>query len=711
MAVRPNRALSIRRRIAFALATLMLPIMAIGGVAMWAIDSSTARFELAAEEQIADSLAIIRLRDQLITAEWWAMQYANEGQRSAKGRYLALVPEIEGNLDRILDMDAPSELELANQIDDAWAIAGPVGMSAIEARPGSTETAEIYPLEEFHPAMEEGIGLLEDLNEASLRDMGNDVREIEVQRTQMIFGLSIVLLITLVGAVVLSRRLRSVLIIPLKKLEDAARRFGDHDFEHRVDVATRDEFGQVAEAFNAMASRISEGQAESESLEKQLRHQALHDSLTGLANRVLFANRVEHAIRSLGRSRTRIGVLFVDVDDFKSVNDSLGHDAGDEVLVDIGQRVQSCVRAGDTVARFGGDEFAILLSDLDDIHDAQTIADRILEAMTMVFMVGDEEMRVRASVGVAVSQDVGISGDELLRRADLAMYAAKAGGKERALLFEPYMDDDFAGKAKLKRELFASIERNELTALYQPVVDLPAQNIAGAEALVRWNHPTEGLLTPDQFLPIAERSGFIVDIDRWMLKTACAQVASWNGKLPEGFSISVNVSGESLRQDDLVTHVAATLRETGLPPHQLVLEITEHALVDTGAAHHLADLKKLGVRLAIDDFGTGYSAINYLRRFPIDILKIDKSFVDNVVHERDASLAKAIVGLASALHLTTVAEGIEQQEQAGSLSDFGVGQGQGYLFARPMPAEDLQLELRRPSATLPEKKERRLQAS
>jgi diguanylate cyclase (GGDEF)-like protein len=387
-------------------------------------------------------------------------------------------------------------------------------------------------------------------------------------------------------------------------------------------------------------------------------------------------------------------VLFVDVDDFKSINDTLGHEAGDEILVDIARRLESCVRGGDTVARFGGDEFAILLEDLNDPDDSQVIADRVLEAMTLGFFVGDVQLRVRASVGSVISGEEDVSGDDLLRRADLAMYAAKAGGKERSLVFDPSMDKDFMDKAKLKMELHASIDRNELEALYQPVVDLPTGKITGAEALVRWDHATQGRLTPDHFLPIAEQSGFIVEIDRWMLRAACAQAATWNAELLDDFSVSVNLSGESLRRDDLVRTVQTALQESGLAPHRLVLEITERAFVDTNAGHRLTELKELGVRLAIDDFGTGYSSLNYLRRFPIDILKIDKSFVDNVVHEQEsADLAKAIVGLASALHLNTVAEGIEKRDQAGWLSEYGVGLGQGYLFAKPMTAEDLRAEL------------------
>jgi EAL domain-containing protein (putative c-di-GMP-specific phosphodiesterase class I) len=292
------------------------------------------------------------------------------------------------------------------------------------------------------------------------------------------------------------------------------------------------------------------------------------------------------------------------------------------------------------------------------------IADRILEAMTLGFLVDDVQLRVRASGGVAISDEGDVSGDDLLRRADLAMYAAKAGRERTVLLFEPSLDDDFMGKAKLKAELFKSIDRNELTALYQPLVDLPTGRIVGAEALVRWDHSTEGRLTPDRFLPIAEESGFIVEIDRWMLRTACAQATAWGAELPDDFSISVNMSGESLRQEDLVEVVQTTLQDLRLPPQVLVFEITENAFVYTSAAHRLAGLKKLGVRLAIDDFGTGYSAINYLRRFPIDILKIDKSFVDHVVDEQEsADLAKAILGLASALHLKTVAEGIEKQDR------------------------------------------------
>ena len=709
MASLKKRAPSVRGRITHVLVTLIVPVLAIGGIGIWGIDSSTRSFERAADEQVLDSMTLMRLRDHMITVEWFAMQYANEGKPRAKGNYLALVPKIEANLAKVLAMDSPEEMKLAEQIDEAWSIAGPVGMAAMEAPPGSSSTAEIYPLEEFHPAVEEGIGLLSDLSVASLTDMRSDTKEIEARRTQLIIGLSLTILLMLAGTMLLSRRLRSLLIVPLHKLEEATRRFGDHDFDYRVEVTSKDEFGQVAESFNAMALRIADTQAESDSLEKQLRHQALHDALTGLANRVLFANRVDHAIRSLGRSHAGIGVLFLDVDDFKSINDTLGHDAGDEVLIDIGRRLQSCVRAGDTVARFGGDEYAILLADLDHPYDAQVIADRILESMKSAFLVGDIELRVRASVGTAISDEGDVTGDDLLKKADLAMYAAKASGKERALVFDPSMNDNFSDTAKLRTELYESINRNELVALYQPVVDLPIGRIVGAEALVRWDHPTEGRMTPDRFLPVAEKSGFIVEIDRWMLKTACAQAAAWGTELPDGFSISVNLSGESLRRDDLVETVRAALQESRLDPGLLVLEITENAFVDTSAAHHLTDLKDLGVRLAIDDFGTGYSAINYLRRFPIDILKIDKSFVDHVVEEQgSADLAKAIVGLASALHLETIAEGIEKQDQAGSLCGFGVGLGQGFLFAKPMSAEDLRAEIQRGPVSMIGSDERRL---
>ena len=427
-------------------------------------------------------------------------------------------------------------------------------------------------------------------------------------------------------------------------------------------------------------------------LEDELRLRAFHDSLTGLANRALFIDRLEHAITRSKRSRERMAVLFLDLDDFKTINDSLGHGEGDQVLVATAARLQGALRAGDTIARMGGDEFAILLEDTSKNDSPVDVAERLLITLQAPFAHGDRELFVRASVGVALIDAHGASAEELLRDADAAMYIAKGRGKNRVVVFEPGMHRAALTRLSLKGDLERALEREEFRLVYQPIVDLGTGEISGAEALLRWQPPARRTVLPSEFIPLAEETGLIIPLGQWVIEEACREASGWSADgAGGGLSINVNVSGRQVAERDFPGVVAEALRRAGLEPGRLVMEFTENVLIDDRHSETtLAELKALGVRLAIDDFGTGFSSLGYLRRFPIDVLKIDGSFVANLGAGRDQrELVRAIVRLGETLHLETVAEGIETSGQALDMRAMGATRGQGFFFAHPLEAADL----------------------
>ncbi len=429
-------------------------------------------------------------------------------------------------------------------------------------------------------------------------------------------------------------------------------------------------------------------------LEEQLVHRAFHDELTGLANRALFTNRVEQALLRASRDAQRTAVLFLDLDDFKEINDSLGHAAGDALLKQGADRLRACLRAGDTACRLGGDEFAVLLEGCqDDGEEAMHVAERIADAFARPFDLEEREAFSTASIGVVVSNGTE-SGDDLLRNADLAMYLAKKRGKARVERFASHMHEEVVERLDLLADLRYAIERDELQLEYQPIVDLETRCVSGLETLVRWDHPRRGRIPPADFIPIAEQSGLIVAIGRWVLLHACAHARHWSRSLPEllPVTVTVNLSARQLGDVNLIDDVANALRVAGLRRDQLVLELTESTLLANSeeTVGILTSLKSLGVRLAIDDFGTGYSSLSYLHRFPVDVLKIDKSFVDGVDGGPGATaLASAVIALGNSLGLRTVAEGIENEAQFNVLSKLGCKFGQGFLFSHPLPPGDV----------------------
>ncbi|HYY78601.1 MAG TPA: EAL domain-containing protein [Actinomycetes bacterium] len=424
-------------------------------------------------------------------------------------------------------------------------------------------------------------------------------------------------------------------------------------------------------------------------LEEQLTHQAFHDPLTGLANRALFVDRVDHALARASRQGPTAAVLFLDLDDFKTVNDTLGHSAGNHLLVAVADRLLAVLRPADTAARLGGDEFAILLEDINGEEDALAIAERVTEVFHDPYPLEGHDVLVRASIGVAIAEPQHRQADDLLRNADMAMYLAKSNGKGRYERFQPSLHRSLRERFELIGDLRQALERGQLLVHYQPIVELASGRITGLEALVRWRHPTRGMVGPRSFIPLAEETGLIIPLGRWVLGQACEQGHRWQRHTGSDLSVSVNLSARQFQQPGLVDDVARALRRSGLRPSSLILEITESLLMhDTDATiDKLHQLKALGVRLAIDDFGTGYSSLSYLRRFPVDILKVDKSFVDGVTGgSEDSALARAIIKLGHTLRLQTVAEGVEGREQAGQLLTLQCDLGQGYYFAKPMDA-------------------------
>ena len=429
-------------------------------------------------------------------------------------------------------------------------------------------------------------------------------------------------------------------------------------------------------------------------LEEQLRRLAFHDPLTLLANRALFRDRVEHALAVNKRSDRGVAVLFIDLDDFKTINDSLGHGQGDRVLSASAQRLVKCTRNGDTVARLGGDEFAVLLENLTGEKPVVEIAARIVAALQEPFPFLGSGLRVAASIGIAFATPAdGV--EELMRNADVAMYAAKAQGKGRYAIYVTEMQNVANRRLEVEAELAQALIDNQFQVHYQPIVELRSGYLLGVEALVRWKHPKRGMVTPSEFLDIAEDSGQMIALGRWVLRQACAEIQTWQARLPEGRQVrlAVNVSIGQLEDSDLVTDVACALKDSKLDPGCLVIEVTEGVLMHNTEEMlaKLTGLKNLGVRIAIDDFGTGYSSLAYLHRFPIDIVKIDRSFIERLGSLEDgAALARAIIALGNTLGLEVVAEGIELEHQQRELIELGCVAGQGYYYARPGMLNELE---------------------
>ena len=600
--------------------------------------------------------------------------------------------------------------EISRRFDDATTVfAGSASMKAsiVKARQSWQKGLVTYGLwgdqaQALHPnanadnrifaaLSDDTRALLDGLEVPSLSAMdrglahGADLERILIVALTGLFGLASVV------TVYYRRRMAKDLMRPVASMHEGVLKVRDGDYDHRIEVARRDELGELAMAFNAMADALHNSH-------RALTLRATHDSLTGLANRASLTERLTASFSSGSDRRSRQeSLLFIDIDDFKNVNDSKGHEAGDALLVQLAIRLTGCVRSHDLVARLGGDEFAIVvIEDADDGGSvAVEIADRIQNALRAPFIVGGDRLVVTVSIGVAQRRPETGDAAELLRQADFAMYMAKGGGKARYQLFDAQMHNNMLDRSALQTDLAIAVASGQLRLEYQPVADLRTGEILGVEALVRWQHPTLGLLAPGEFIPLAEESGDIDAIGCWVLDTATRQVASWRQTMPhcDSLWVAVNLSVFQLRNSEGLVAIQCILADQAVQADKVVLEVTETALaadVDGGIAS-LTTLKGFGVRIAIDDFGTGFSSLSTLAGLPVDFLKIDRSFVSGQASATPSvPMLEGILGLANKLSLAVIAEGIEEPEQLNRLRTLGCHMGQGYLLARPAPAHVLE---------------------
>jgi diguanylate cyclase (GGDEF)-like protein/PAS domain S-box-containing protein len=440
------------------------------------------------------------------------------------------------------------------------------------------------------------------------------------------------------------------------------------------------------------AAGISRDVTDRKRMEEEIRHMAQHDALTGLPNRRLFLDILQVELAQARRHRSKLAILFLDLDHFKEINDTLGHEAGDNLLKEVSERFRKTTRESDTVARIGGDEFNMILADIGRIEDVSDIAVKIVDSLRKPIVISGHELHVTTSAGISMYPDDSGDSETLLRYADIAMYHAKESGRNTFRFYNPSINVQTIERMKLARWLRQTIHHGELAVLYQPQIDIRSKKISYAEALVRWNHPERGLLEPRDFIPLAEETGFITSIDEWVLGTACSQAAAWKKAGLDGFCVAVNLSARQFQSPALVKMISGILTETGLPPGCLDLEVTESTAmrdVERSAAQ-LRELREMGVHISIDDFGTGYSSLNYLKKLPIERLKIDRSFIKDIVRDSDdRAIIGAVTSMAHKMGIKTVAEGVETEEQLAFLRDSECDEAQGFLFSRPVPAEQL----------------------
>jgi len=511
-------------------------------------------------------------------------------------------------------------------------------------------------------------------------------------------GLAVVVFCSLF-AFLLANKLQRLISEPIKSLALSMQTVSkDKNYSYRVEKISQDELGSLFDGFNEMLVQIEQRDIELLKNEKNLNYLAYHDALTKLPNRLLFQDRLEHSLARARREKTQLAVLFIDLDRFKNVNDSLGHDAGDEVLRIIAARLDGMVRNADTLARLGGDEFVVILEPVNKQSDARRYVEKMLDAISQPVNANGHKLHMKASVGISIFPDNGNDIESLMKTADIAMYKAKEKGHNLFQFYSAEMNANSIESLLLENQLGGALGKDQLQLYYQPQFDLGSGDLIGFEALIRWHHPDHGIVSPLDFIPIAEESGLIIPIGEWIVHTACAQIKSINEQWQQSLKMAVNISPRQFVHPSLVPTVAAALAKNDLDPRFLELEVTESMAMDNvdQAIAKMDEINQMGVEFAIDDFGTGYSSLQYLKKFPISKLKIDKSFVKELELDiNDTAIICSVIALGKSMGLEVIAEGIESSEQLETLKSEGCDQGQGYLFSKPVPASALPELLKR----------------
>lgn len=503
----------------------------------------------------------------------------------------------------------------------------------------------------------------------------------------------LVMLMAVLIAYLVSARLQGLISEPIMRLVQTMKRVSlEKNFHLRTEKSSNDEVGTLIEGFNEMLEEIAGRDELLRQRHDHLQQLAHFDNLTRLPNRVLFYDRLTQALLQAARLEQNVAILFVDLDHFKDINDTLGHRIGDLLLMEVAKRLQEIVRACDTVARMGGDEFTLCLQNMEDPDNATLVAQKIVTNLARPYLIEGEEIFVTASVGITLFPADGLSVDELLKNADTAMYHVKDNGKNMFQFYSQEMNARACKRLTLQNSLRHALERNEFRLYYQPKIDIASRKLTGMEALLRWAHPEKGLIGPDNFIPLAEETGLIVPIGEWVLQSACLQINSWEAQGYPPLRIAVNISPVQFKREDFAESIHRILEETGVNPHFLELELTEGALMQEveSSVEILNRFREIGIHISIDDFGTGYSSLSYLKRFPIDKLKIDRSFIFNLTENRDDNaIVTAIIAMAHSLDLKIIAEGVETEDQLAFLIKQGCQEMQGYLYSRPLPPEEI----------------------
>jgi diguanylate cyclase (GGDEF)-like protein len=687
----PGRRWSLRREWSRAFTIMLVLLLAAGAATIVGVHGVVDQVQGPARQLRLESATVATLRTDLVDHEQIAHQLLSDNpvDRSA---FVQQQKQISALFDQALTIFPTSNgmrttIEKAHQ---SWQR----GLTAYGLWGGQVATLHGNHLVDnpaFGALSDSTRALLDGLEDPSLSATDQGLAYGAALERILIGALAGLFALALAVTVYFRRRMVKDLVRPVASMHEGVLRLRDGDYDHRIEVARRDELGELAQAFNVMADALHHSHL-------ALTLRAAHDSLTGLANRASLTDRLAASFSSGSDRRSRQeSLLFIDIDDFKNVNDSKGHEAGDALLVQLAARLTGCVRSHDLVARLGGDEFAIVV--IEDAEDggsvAVEIADRIQNALRAPFIVGGDRLVVTVSIGVAQRRAETGDAAELLRQADFAMYMAKGGGKARYQLFDAQMHSNMLDRSALQTDLAIAVAAGQLRLEYQPVADLRTGEILGVEALVRWQHPTLGLLPPAEFIPLAEETGDIDAIGCWVLDTATRQVAGWRQTMPhyENLWVAVNLSAFQLPNSQSLAAIQHILADPAVQADKVVLEVTETALaigIDGGIAS-LNTLKGFGVRIAIDDFGTGFSSLSSLAGLPVDILKIDRSFVSGQTSATPSvPMLEGILGLANKLSLAVIAEGIEEPQQLDLLDTLGCRMGQGYLLARPASADVLE---------------------